>query len=212
MNYDEVVEGDSINKLSSHGVVHYRQEEEGEYEEETCGKQLTQEDSWDDSALIDAWNAATAEYEAYHGPGKDWKKQPVHKSPLWHNPATSTYKTGTSTKQSPSEALEPELEKDSQPLNFDTFVPTHDPSLAATDPPLTSSDPELAFFKIPYSRQELVSRDEAFNRALAAMYWGGYWTAMYHCQAYVSEHPDGSTAEAYTSENDEENSLSTQHQ
>lgn len=26
----------------------------------------------------------------------------------------------------------------------------------------------------------VVSRDEAFSRALGAMYWGGYWTAVYH--------------------------------
>lgn len=25
-----------------------------------------------------------------------------------------------------------------------------------------------------------VNADEAFSRALGAMYWGGYWTAMYH--------------------------------
>lgn len=45
-------------------------------------RELTQEEIWDDSALIDAWNAAMEEYEAFHGPDKGWKKEPVHKSPL----------------------------------------------------------------------------------------------------------------------------------
>lgn len=45
-------------------------------------RELTYEEIWDDSALIDAWNAATEEYEAYNGPDKGWKTQPVHKSPL----------------------------------------------------------------------------------------------------------------------------------
>jgi hypothetical protein len=46
-------------------------------------RELTYEEIWDDSALIDAWNAATEEYEAYNGPDKGWKTQPVNKSPLY---------------------------------------------------------------------------------------------------------------------------------
>jgi hypothetical protein len=67
-------------------------------------RELTHDEIWDDSALIDVWNAATAEYEvsliantgrclsdqliqAYHGDGKGWKKEPVVKSALFvfHN-------------------------------------------------------------------------------------------------------------------------------
>ena len=70
-------------------------------EEETESRELTQDEIWDDSALIAAWESATAEYEvcrleiiivllyseercdkAYHGKGKDWKKETVKKSPL----------------------------------------------------------------------------------------------------------------------------------
>lgn len=36
-------------------------EEEDQEEEES--RELAHEDIWDDSALIDAWNSATAEYE-----------------------------------------------------------------------------------------------------------------------------------------------------
>jgi hypothetical protein len=46
------------------------------------GRELTHSEIWDDSALIDAWNAAMEEYEAFHGPDKGWQKEPVHKSPL----------------------------------------------------------------------------------------------------------------------------------
>jgi hypothetical protein len=46
MNYDDT---------SAHG-------EDGEIEEEES-RELTHEEIWDDSALIDAWNSATAEYE-----------------------------------------------------------------------------------------------------------------------------------------------------
>ena len=66
-------------------------------------------------------------------------------------------------------------ENDSQPINFDTFVPTHDPSLDH----LSSLAPPMDYAQdtpgVP-----MVSQDEAFSRALNAMYWGGYWTAIYH--------------------------------
>jgi hypothetical protein len=62
-------------------------------------RELTHEEIWDDSALIDVWNAATAEYEAstfptttfdfvnwlyqaFHGDSKSWKNEPVVKPAL----------------------------------------------------------------------------------------------------------------------------------
>jgi hypothetical protein len=38
----------------------------------------------------------------------------------------------------------------------------------------------------PQGSAPMASQDEAFSRALNAMYWGGYWTAVYHvcrCQS-----------------------------
>jgi hypothetical protein len=64
--------------------------------------------------------------------------------------------------------------ENSCPLNFETFVPNHDPSLAQP------SQPAYETYGIPPAPGEHVSRDEAFNRALGAMYWTGYWTAVYH--------------------------------
>ena len=83
-----------------------------------------------------------------------------------------TPKAGPS-KRTPTRPLQ-EQEEDTAPLDFDTYVPTHDPSLAqASDTAMTTP-----FFVPPPST--MVSRDEAFNNALSAMYWGGYWTAVYH--------------------------------
>ena len=45
-------------------------------------RELTHEEIWDDSALISAWEAATEEYEAFHGSEKAWKTETVGKSPL----------------------------------------------------------------------------------------------------------------------------------
>jgi hypothetical protein len=52
-----------------------------EYDEEES-RELSREEIWDDSALVDAWEAAQEEYELYHGTGKDWKNGPLKKSPL----------------------------------------------------------------------------------------------------------------------------------
>lgn len=52
----------------------------GEFGDE-C-RELSHEEIWDDSSLVEAWEAAQQEYEMYHGNDKDWKKEPVKKSPL----------------------------------------------------------------------------------------------------------------------------------
>ncbi|KAI0693637.1 hypothetical protein BC835DRAFT_1406691 [Cytidiella melzeri] len=150
-------------------------------EEEEESRELTQEDIWDDSALIEAWNSATAEYEAYHGKNKDWKSEPVKKSSLWYNIPPPPQKE-TNGKTPAATALKATAEENTGPIDFDTFVPTHDPSLAgATQPALpVGSEPDYAHYLAPNSLHSTVGQDEAFAKALSATYWAGYWTAVYH--------------------------------
>ncbi|KAK0464199.1 uncharacterized protein EV420DRAFT_1637763 [Desarmillaria tabescens] len=76
-------------------------------------RELTHDEIWDDSALIDAWAAANEEYAAYHGgDDKSWKNESTELPPDEDNSKTD---------------LEPPLE-DSQPLNV---LPSHDPSLSS---------------------------------------------------------------------------------
>ena len=205
---------------------------EQEEREEEESRPLTHEEIWDDSALVDAWNSAEAEYEvssppvspytfahilsnkAYHGTSKTWKTEPVKRSPLcvpfifsllpkltpvsstrWYNkpytapppkPRPSKPKLRSKhTAQSDSE------EPDTAPLDFNTYVPTYDPSLAgASAAAATATTAPSAFFVPPLSTT-VVSRDEAFQNALSAMYWGGYWTAVYHVRSVsLSPLPD----------------------
>ena len=79
-----------------------------------------------------------------------------------------------------------DAEPDSQPLNFDTFVPTYDPSLNILSDPTSNQIPVPDTNYIPAAGESVVSQDEAFSRALSAMYWGGYWTAMYHVRQELS--------------------------
>lgn len=153
------------------------EEEEGEMVEDgEESRELTHDEIWDDSALIDAWNSAAAEYEAFNGKGKDWKDQPVKKSPLWYNVPPDPEKIkARQAKANPAPTPAVEAEADSQPIDFSTFVPTHDPSLG-----FPASAPPMQNGQVQAPLNTPISRDEAFNRALNAMYWTGYWTAIYH--------------------------------
>ena len=147
----------------------------------------------------------THHLQEFHGKDKKWKTEPVKKSPLsggslfdgsynlptrrWYNvplsPKKSKKKASTSEAQETAEYTNGygDAGDDSAPLNFDTFVPTHDASLASAAPPHPPSVPgvdQYAQFYLPDPPGPLVSQDEAFTRALSAMYWGGYWTAVYH--------------------------------
>ena len=223
MIYDDAEEGEEYDGEEDEGVEVEEEEEES--------RALTQDEIWDDAALIDAWNSAEAEYEvpspsplplptvrarrshplsskAYHGTSKAWKTQPVKKSPLcvprstnerltqicltrWYNrpytaptpqPAPSNPRSGSN----PFSSLAPddEPEPDTVPLDFHTYNPTHDPSLAV--PSDTGAGPAMtAPFFVPPPSTTMVSCDEAFNNALSAMYWGGYWTAVYHVSLMI---------------------------
>ncbi|KAG1889217.1 hypothetical protein F4604DRAFT_1915074 [Suillus subluteus] len=196
-------------------------DEDGEIEEDES-RELSHEEIWDDSALIDAWNSATAEYEAFHGKTQDWKSTTVKKSSLWYNIPYNSSKEKAKAHNSTKVAFEevasqpaaPE-EEDSAPLDFDTFVPSYDPSLPV--PSEAPTAPESSFF-IPAPSTIMVSRDEAFSRALSAMYWGGYWTAVYHCQNQHSsqevveeqDHQEYEEEEDEALEDDAEDLVSTQ--
>ncbi|KAI0327965.1 hypothetical protein GY45DRAFT_1307655 [Cubamyces sp. BRFM 1775] len=159
--------------------------EQYEEEEEEESRELTHEEIWDDSALIEAWNSAAAEYEAFHGPGKKWKEQPVKKSPLWYNvpPANTSKSTQNGTgAHTLARTATVEPEADSTPLNFDTFVPSHDPSLAAAGASSAVPAMDGASALGVGAEAATASQDEAFSRAMTAMYWSGYWTAVYHCR------------------------------
>ncbi|SJL07799.1 uncharacterized protein ARMOST_11151 [Armillaria ostoyae] len=126
--------------------------------EEEENKELTHDEIWDDSALIDAWTAANEEYAAYHGEDKSWKDE------------------------YPPDDVEP-TPKDSQPLLNVNFEPSHDPP---------------------------ASQDEAFQRAMSAMYWAGYWTAVYHHKKRLQEEEEEEGEGEEEEVEVEENLVSTQ--
>ena len=110
-------------------------------------------------------------------------------SPRWYNipPDLSSKRKNKAAMLPPAQNgteihLTESSAEDSTPLNFDTFVPTHDPSLSTTD--TTFAAPSMGMngvsSSITAADMAMVSQDEAFSRAMTAMYWSGYWTAIYH--------------------------------
>ncbi|KAF7795236.1 hypothetical protein EIP86_006386 [Pleurotus ostreatoroseus] len=180
MNYAE-----DVSLSAHHSAVQEHEDtiEDEENEENEESRDLTHEEIWDDSALIEAWNSANAEYEAYHGKGKDWKQESVKKSPLWYNvPPSSNKRQVQSHEETNGDVANVSTKEDvvdSMPINFDTYVPAHDPSLPSAVPahPPTIPGPDYAQFYLPDPPGPIPTQDEAFSRALSAMYWGGYWTA-----------------------------------
>ncbi|KAK0187784.1 hypothetical protein F5146DRAFT_1141244 [Armillaria mellea] len=128
-------------------------------------EELTHDEIWDDSALIDAWAAANEEYAAHHGEDKSWKDEwGASPSATRHPPDDNNSKTDI------------DAEAASQPFVNVNFEPT-------------------------------VSQDEAFQRAMSAMYWAGYWTAVYHHKRGLEEEEEeGEEEQAEV----EENLVSTQ--
>jgi len=147
--------------------------------DETTDRELTHEEVWDDSALIDAWDAATEEYEALNGPDKGWKTEPIHKSTLWYNTPKVDKNSSYDAVPAPFVPEPTDDGEDSRP----TFFLPHDPTSTIPIPKLKTFVPGLEstmqFLDPPGS---IFSQDQAFTRAMSATYWSGYWTAVYHCQ------------------------------
>ncbi|CEL58305.1 hypothetical protein RSOLAG1IB_03051 [Rhizoctonia solani AG-1 IB] len=153
---------------------------------------LTQDELWDDSALIAAWDAATEEYESLNGPEKKWKEEPANKSALWYAPPSEPQDDDNEEDDEEEEGGEleensGEIEQitgpDSAPIDYNTFVPSYDPTLGV-------AQTSIGHPQLPAATNDLtkLTKDEIFEKAVSASYWAGYWTAMYHAHNETSQH------------------------
>jgi hypothetical protein len=94
--------------------------------------------------------------------------------------------------QDQDQAPDPTDTKNSRPVNFDTFIPRHDPSLShvnGTDdeiPDHTTAARASVVPSAPTGVAGQVTKDEAFEHAMGAWYWAGYWTGVYHVSFHSS--------------------------
>lgn len=160
----------------------------------TINHELSQEDLWDDSALIQAWDAAAEEYASLNGPGKSWKDEPTHKSALWYAPPPKPEGNQADDDDDEEEGENEEGEADAEengdqdpdsiPIDFDSFVPAHDPTLGQETSGAAAYGP-YAPTSLSAAAQDVstLSKDDIFEKAVSASYWAGYWTAMYHAKS-----------------------------
>ncbi|KAL2203613.1 SMN family protein Smn1 [Sarocladium strictum] len=121
---------------------------------------LTHEEMWDDSALIDSWNDALAEYKKYH----------------------SIHAKGGSLKD--LEALELErskaLEEEAQKPSLQESPPASDPTKAS------DAGPSLQAVGAPPIQMMLGSvKDDSLKKLLMSWYYAGYYTGLYEGQQHA---------------------------
>lgn len=62
-------------------------------------------------------------------------------------------------------------------------MPAAHPQYTEYPNPTAAFDPSA--FMTSGDNGAMIGQDEAFSRALNAMYWGGYWTAVYHVRPFL---------------------------
>ena len=92
---------------------------------------------------------------------RNFGKSIIHR---WYNIPPDPSKLKASAEAVQESGVTQSDPENSHPLDFETFVPNHDPSL--TQPSQATLEP----YAVPPASGEHVSRDEAFNRALSATY------------------------------------------
>ncbi|PPJ58793.1 hypothetical protein CBER1_08216 [Cercospora berteroae] len=143
-----------------------------------ANRELTHDELWDDSALVNSWNDAFEEYKKYHSLAQKGEKVDIPqepKAPVFSKAAAYLNANGTS-KPSPA-----------APINFapSSKDPSHTasnqtPSVTATVPrPPTTAPPSLA--SLP---QTLIggAQNEDLKNIMMSWYYAGYYTGLYEGQ------------------------------
>ncbi|KAH7103258.1 hypothetical protein BKA62DRAFT_697867 [Auriculariales sp. MPI-PUGE-AT-0066] len=188
------------------------------------------EDIWDDSALIDAWNAANEEYEVLNGPDKKWKHDPVHKSALWYGKVADSAFESTTTQFANSGV---QLERSATSVGavsgardstgFGSSIPELDITPMKnidegtgrgrnshgrnqTQQHGRSSQGEYELPSIHATPPASVTAEQALQNAFTAWYWTGYWTGVHRTLSEQKrvEHEDRGDVEEYGGEDMEE--------
>ncbi|KAH7040481.1 uncharacterized protein B0I36DRAFT_344220 [Microdochium trichocladiopsis] len=131
---------------------------------------LTNEEIWDDSALVDSWNSALEEYKKYHSihtkGGNVAELLKAHRSePESRNataPEACVQEDNTESKGLGLPNAAPENE-DLKNKTHDSMPPSNAPALA----------PELVLSSV---------QDESLKKLLMSWYYAGYYTGLYEGQ------------------------------
>ncbi|KAF4342979.1 Survival motor neuron 1 [Fusarium beomiforme] len=130
---------------------------------------LTKEEIWDDSALIDSWNEALQEYKKYHSiHAKGGSVQELESGNLAETEAESEF-------EQPQAAETQEIELNLEPAeqNKEVLSSSNEPK----DPIASKGLPSFPMQTVLGSVQ-----DESLKKLLMSWYYAGYYTGLYEGQ------------------------------
>ncbi|KZT58488.1 hypothetical protein CALCODRAFT_482266 [Calocera cornea HHB12733] len=132
-------------------------------------RNLTHDEIWDDSALVQAWDAAMEEYRAVNGEEKGWMREPTSKSALWWNA-----QPGEGEQDYEDDAEEEYAEADAKEVEEELATLPRATRSAPSAPP--GNLPTIPF--LPASSQALAALpddpDKVLELAIQSYYWAGY--------------------------------------
>ncbi|CAH0050185.1 unnamed protein product [Clonostachys solani] len=124
---------------------------------------LTHDEIWDDSALIESWNDALAEYKKYHS---------IHAKGGTLEDLERAVEAGTDSAPAPEETLKVNDEQQSESKVDES---------AGTDK--SEPKPQVAGLPVPSPHALLGTvKDENMKRLLMSWYYAGYYTGLYEGQ------------------------------
>ncbi|KAL4782383.1 hypothetical protein BJX76DRAFT_332875 [Aspergillus varians] len=153
-----------------------------------ASRALTQEEIWDDSALVQSWDEAVEEYKLYHSiQAKGENVEDV----LREAEAAADAESGPALSWAP-------VEKDSDMADLDTSEPaaagTHVPqtengSVQVNQETAAGTRPQAPPMPHPVFPQ---AQDEGLRNLMMAWYYAGYYTAVYEEQQRANENSKSS--------------------
>ncbi|KAI5457357.1 hypothetical protein BGZ63DRAFT_475048 [Mariannaea sp. PMI_226] len=136
-------------------------------------KELSHEEVWDDSALIDSWNEALAEYKKYHSiHAKGGSVRDVE-------PRVKTSERPDKAGPQPAEAMDDGEMADAEDVNQEDSKAAHD------GPPNKGSTAGLGAFPVQAVLGSV--QDENLKKLLMSWYYAGYYTGLFEGQQQAQQ-------------------------
>uniref|UniRef100_A0A0D2YC12 Survival Motor Neuron Gemin2-binding domain-containing protein n=1 Tax=Fusarium oxysporum (strain Fo5176) TaxID=660025 RepID=A0A0D2YC12_FUSOF len=131
-------------------------------------EKLTQEEIWDDSALIDSWNEALQEYKKYHS---------IHAKGGSVREAEAEAESGS---EQPQVTETEEIELDSGTAEQNKEIPSS--RNESKEPIASQGTPSFPIQTVLGSVQ-----DESLKKLLMSWYYAGYYTGLYEGQQQAQQ-------------------------
>ncbi|PYH83483.1 hypothetical protein BO82DRAFT_411616 [Aspergillus uvarum CBS 121591] len=153
-----------------------------------ANRSLTQEEIWDDSALVQSWDEAVEEYKLYHS----IQARGENVDDVLREAEAEAGSQGVSPAQEPDEAVD-RMDHDAEPPSVVAATPaeakTTGQSSAAADPTIAPTGQGFTpVGAVPPPHAALAQvQDEGLKNLMMAWYYAGYYTGLYEGQQRANQ-------------------------